>query len=112
MYLGQNITIKMKTVVISGGTKGIGKAIVEKFAREGFQIFTCARNEDQLNELSSEIEKEYNIKCNKRMDEKEESFAEMVTSAAKGFIGKYVIDKDVKIEYNGWYDDLKKLCDQ
>lgn len=42
----------------------------------------------------------YNIKWNKRMDEKEESFIDMVANAAKGLIGKYVIDKDVKIELN------------
>lgn len=42
---------------------------------------------------------QYNIKWNKRMDsKKEESWAEKIANAAKGLIGKYVIDKDVKIE--------------
>ncbi|WP_026994669.1 SDR family oxidoreductase [Flectobacillus major] len=35
-----------KTIVVTGGTKGIGRAIVEKFAREQYQVFTCARSED------------------------------------------------------------------
>lgn len=42
---------------------------------------------------------QYNIKWNKRMDTKEEeSWTDRIANAAKGLIGKYVIDKDVKIE--------------
>ncbi|MDR6560336.1 MULTISPECIES: SDR family oxidoreductase [unclassified Arcicella] len=33
-----------KTIVVTGGTKGIGRAIVEKFAKEGFLVITCARS--------------------------------------------------------------------
>jgi len=35
-----------KTIVVTGGTKGIGRAIVDKFANEGFKVLTCARTED------------------------------------------------------------------
>jgi NADP-dependent 3-hydroxy acid dehydrogenase YdfG len=35
-----------KTIVVTGGTKGIGRAIVEKFAKEGFTVITTARNND------------------------------------------------------------------
>ena len=42
-----------KLVIITGGTKGIGKALVTKFASEGFDIFTCARNADELESLKS-----------------------------------------------------------
>lgn len=35
-----------KTIVVTGGTKGIGRAIVEKFAKEGFTVLTCARTVD------------------------------------------------------------------
>lgn len=45
-----------KLAVISSGTKGIGKATVEKFYQEGFDIVTCARNEQDLQELKSTIE--------------------------------------------------------
>lgn len=33
-----------KVIVITGATKGIGKAIAEKFAVQGFQLALCARN--------------------------------------------------------------------
>lgn len=35
-----------KTIVVTGGTKGIGRAIVDKFAKEGFIVLTCARTEE------------------------------------------------------------------
>ena len=38
----------MKTLVISGGTRGIGRAIVEKFAQNGINIaFTYNSNEEE-----------------------------------------------------------------
>lgn len=45
-----------KLVVISSGTKGIGRATVEKFHQEGFDIATCARSEDDLLKLKAELE--------------------------------------------------------
>jgi short-subunit dehydrogenase len=37
-----------KTIVVTGGTKGIGRAIVDKFAKEGFTVITCARKNDEV----------------------------------------------------------------
>jgi short-subunit dehydrogenase len=34
-------------VVITGASKGIGKAIATAFAAEGATLFLCARNESQ-----------------------------------------------------------------
>jgi short-subunit dehydrogenase len=48
-----------KSVVVTGGTKGIGKAVIELFAREGFDIATCARNENDLINLQNEIQEKY-----------------------------------------------------
>ena len=35
-------------ILITGGTKGIGKAIAEKFAKAGFNIAICARTQKDL----------------------------------------------------------------
>lgn len=48
-----------KLVLITGGTKGIGKALVYKFASEGFDIFTCARNGEELASLKNSILSNY-----------------------------------------------------
>ena len=51
-----------KLVVITGGTKGIGRAIAEAFAFHGYAIATCARNEDQLDELKTDLEGRFETK--------------------------------------------------
>lgn len=45
-----------KLAVISSGTKGIGRATVEKFYQEGFDIVTCARSKIDLETLKKELE--------------------------------------------------------
>ncbi|MBK86319.1 MAG: 3-oxoacyl-ACP reductase [Flavobacteriaceae bacterium] len=39
---------KDKTVIVTAGTKGIGKAVVEAFIEEGAQVATCSRNPEIL----------------------------------------------------------------
>jgi short-subunit dehydrogenase len=48
-----------KSIVVTGGTKGIGKAIIERFAAEGFSIYTCARSQAGLDELRREMENRF-----------------------------------------------------
>ena len=54
-------------LVITGGTKGIGKATIEKFASQGFDIATCARNEKDLQNLKSDIEKKHDVTVHTRV---------------------------------------------
>lgn len=51
-----------KLVVITGGTKGIGKALVDKFVGERFTVATCARNEQDLEGLRDEMKSTYEAK--------------------------------------------------
>jgi short-subunit dehydrogenase len=39
-------------IIITGASKGIGSAIAEKFATNGYDLFLCARNEGPLKRLS------------------------------------------------------------
>jgi short-subunit dehydrogenase len=52
-------------IVITGASKGIGKAIAEKFAAGGYSLFLCARHEEELAAVSKEIS-EKNPKINVR----------------------------------------------
>ncbi|MEO5650136.1 MAG: SDR family oxidoreductase [Ginsengibacter sp.] len=46
-------------IVITGASKGMGKAMAEKFAGVKNKIFICARNEKELAETANAIEKKY-----------------------------------------------------
>jgi len=46
-------------VVITGASKGIGKALAEAFAGEGAALFLCARNQERLNDTAAELQKRF-----------------------------------------------------
>lgn len=46
-------------VVISGGTKGIGRALVERFCSEGYPVVTCSRNSGDLDRLQKAMQSAY-----------------------------------------------------
>lgn len=49
----------MPNAIVTGGTQGIGKATVEKLLSEGFTVATCARNEEDLNNLKVQWADQY-----------------------------------------------------
>ncbi|GAX88271.1 7-alpha-hydroxysteroid dehydrogenase [Lebetimonas natsushimae] len=56
--------MKNKTLVISGATRGIGKAIAERFAREKINIaFTYNSNKEIAENLANEWSKKYGIRA-------------------------------------------------
>lgn len=74
-----------KCIVVTGGSKGIGKAIIERFAEAGFDAITCARNAQDLENLQKEIISKYNVKLHYQtadLSKKEEviEFAKFVKS--------------------------------
>lgn len=44
-----------RLIVITGGTKGIGRAIAERFSKAGFDVAVCARNADELAKLKTAL---------------------------------------------------------
>ena len=49
----------MYHTVITGATKGIGRALVETFAQEGHELAVCARHTDELQQLREEISQRF-----------------------------------------------------
>jgi short-subunit dehydrogenase len=47
-----------KYIIVTGGTKGIGRAVVMRFARAGFAVVTCARSAADLLALAADLEQE------------------------------------------------------
>lgn len=43
-------------IVVTGGSRGIGRAIVLRFAREGFDVAFCSRSTEKLHELANEVD--------------------------------------------------------
>lgn len=57
------IPVKSRTVLVTGASRGIGRAIALRFAKEGFNvIITCLKNEKELLFVKNEIE-QYKVKC-------------------------------------------------
>ena len=55
--------LDQKKALVTGGTKGIGKATVEQFLELGAQVLFTARNEDEIKELENELQqKGYEVK--------------------------------------------------
>ncbi|KAM5569756.1 hypothetical protein ABKV19_016990 [Rosa sericea] len=54
---GRRWSLEGMTALVTGGTKGIGYAIVEELAGLGASVHTCSRNEAQLNECLNQWKK-------------------------------------------------------
>lgn len=56
--------MKGKTLVISGATRGIGKAILYKFAQNGVNVaFTYNKNAQEAAKIAEDVESKYHIKA-------------------------------------------------
>lgn len=73
---------KQRYALITGGTKGIGKAICTKLAREGCHIVTCSRNTKDLQALEKELDfaagRIYTFQADLSEKKQVKSFAEKV----------------------------------
>ncbi len=68
--------ISGNTVLITGGTSGIGLGFAEEFQKLGNKIIICGRRTERLNELSKKIPGLIIRKCDVSLREDRESFAE------------------------------------
>ncbi len=102
--------MKNKTVLITGSSKGIGRAIALAFAREGFNVFlNCMKSTDKMEETLNEIKtlgaKGGGLKC----DVSDFTNAkELVSSAYKEFGGIDILINNAGVSYMGLFQDMSE----
>ena len=47
--------LENKTAIVTGGSKGIGYSIAERFSKEGAKVIICSRNESELSESATDL---------------------------------------------------------
>ncbi len=102
--------------VITGATRGIGRAIAFRFASEGFDLAVCARNENRLESLENELKQSFpgisvlSVAADLSQREGNELLAEtviqqwgsievLVNNAGKYLGGKVLEEEDGRLEY-------------
>lgn len=51
-----------KTILITGASSGLGAGMAREFAKKGYNLAICARRLERLQELQTELQREYGIK--------------------------------------------------
>ena len=80
------MSIKGKTIIITGASSGIGEATAKKLSKEGANVVLSARREDRLNSLKDEIVKNGGMALVVPADvTKKEDFKKVVSSTLEEF---------------------------
>ena len=45
-----------KVAIVTGGSKGIGFGIAERFCKEGAKVIICSRNDSELSKAASQLD--------------------------------------------------------
>ncbi len=93
-----------KLAVITGGTKGIGRALLDRFAMAGFDLATCSRNTDELTRLAAEVRLKYGVATHvMQADLSKPDQAERFTS----FVSALDLPVDVLVNNAGYFEPGK-----
>jgi 3-oxoacyl-[acyl-carrier protein] reductase len=100
--------MKKKTVLVTGSSRGIGKAIAMKFAKKGYHvIINCANREELLLRTKEEIES-YQVSCLAFMGDmgQYEKAQELFVQIKKSFGDLDVLVNNAGISYVGLFTDM------
>jgi NAD(P)-dependent dehydrogenase (short-subunit alcohol dehydrogenase family) len=97
-----------KVAVVTGGGRGIGKAIARAFAAEGAQLVLAARSEQQLESTAVELRRETGVRClAHRCDVSDPGQVQRLVDAARAALGRI----DVLVNSAGTYGPIGLLTD-
>jgi len=95
-----------KTVLITGGSRGIGKAMVYAFARAGYNVLlNFNKSEGLANEIASEFS---NVKIYGADVANQKSVIDMVSYANNNFGGIDILINNAGISCNGLFQELEE----
>lgn len=81
--------LKGKSAVITGGVRGIGRAVAEEFCRQGADVLLCYRSNDEAAKKAAEELKQYGTRVELiKGDVSDPAHAEEAVKTAKELFGK------------------------
>ncbi|GAF64683.1 putative dehydrogenase [Bacillus sp. TS-2] len=92
------IELKNKTALVTGSTKGIGKAIAKELAKEGVDVLINSRNNEEVEQLVQEIKNEFPLTSPKN------AAADIVDVQQREELFKKYPDVDILINNMGIYE--------
>ncbi len=97
-----------KTVLITGGTSGIGRALALRFARSGYNVALNGRNVDRLSAIKSELEKcGISCLCIESDVSSESECRDLVQETVKRFGGIDILINNAGISMRAILNDLQ-----
>jgi short-subunit dehydrogenase len=100
--------LKNKTVIITGASSGIGKAMAYAFAKEGANLVLAARQYVKMCEIAQDIEATFKVKAIAVAADisKEEYCKQLIGEAVKAFGGIDVLVNNAGISMRALLEDL------
>ncbi len=83
----QALDFRGKTVLITGGSRGLGLVMARQFAAEGAQLAICARDEDELERAQRDLEQRGADVLAERVDVTQREDIEVFVEAAEARFG-------------------------
>lgn len=98
----------MKTIIITGGSRGIGKALVENFAKDGYNVvLNYNKSEENARNIKAELQKQgFNIEIFKADVSKKEEVKELVKFALDKFQNIDVLINNAGISQTKLFTDI------